>query len=329
MIDRLACLFFGVFVVTPAFAQSTPLPSWHDGPTRDNIINFVERVTTPGHPDFVPENERIATFDNDGTLWCEFPVVQLAFVSASLQQMLPNHPEWKEDAAVQAVLDNNLDYFLKNGEQELARMLALTHSGMTREEFRERVGEFFRAAKHPKYNVAVTQTAYQPMLELLNYLRSKGFQTWICTGGGAEFVRVISENTYGIPAQQVIGSIGGWKFENRDGKSVLVKTPELLLKNDKEDKPVGIAIQTGGTPIFACGNVRSGGDIAMLEMARNNSRPNFQLLIHHDDEEREIAYGEKDNASLEAAKEQGWQVVSMKNDWKTIFPFQKEASNDR
>ena len=312
-----------------AVAQTEPLSSWNDGPTKQAIVEFVQRVTTPGHKDFVPEAERLATFDNDGTLWSEHPVVQLAFVAERLKQMSPQHPEWKDNPAVQAAIKGEVEYFLKAGEQALVEVIVLTHAGMTRDEFHAQALQFFKTARHPKYGVPYTQTAYQPMLELLAYLRAHGFETWICSGGGAEFMRAMSMEVYGIPPDQVIGSMGGFKFEVRDGRAVLVKTPKLMLNNDKLSKPVGIALQTGGTPIFAAGNVRTGGDIAMLTFTHSNPRPNLQLLVNHDDPERELAYAEKDNASLDAAKQQGWTVVSIKKDWKRVFPFDKSDKSRR
>jgi len=312
-----------------AVAQTEPLPSWNDGPTKQAIVEFVQRVTAPGHKDFVPEAERLATFDNDGTLWSEHPVVQLAFVAERLKQMSPQHPEWKDNPAVQAAIKGEVEYFLKAGEQALVEVIVLTHAGMTREEFHGQAVQFFKTARHPKYGVLYTQTAYQPMLELLAYLRAHGFKTWICSGGGAEFMRAMSMEVYGIPPNQVIGSMGGFKFEVRDGHAVLVKTPKLMLNNDKLGKPVGIALQTGGTPIFAAGNVRTGGDIAMLTFTHSNPQPNLQLLVNHDDPERELAYAEKNNASLDAAKQQGWTVVSIKKDWKRVFPFDESDKSSR
>jgi hypothetical protein len=320
-----ATVAIGVWALT-AQAQSVkpdPLPSWNDSPTKRAIIEFVERVITPGHKDFVPEAERLATFDNDGTLWCEHPVVQFAFVADRLKQMSSQHPEWKNNPAVQAMLHDDIAYFMKVGEHALVELIALTHAGMTRDEFHTLAADFFKTARHPRYGVPYTEVAYLPMLELLAYLRANSFQTWICSGGGAEFMRVISREVYGIPPEQVIGSMGGFEFQVRDGLGVLVKTPKLMLNNDKAGKPVGIALQTGRTPIFAAGNVRTGGDIAHLTFAHGNPRANLQLLVNHDDAEREFAYVEKDNASLDAARQQGWTVVSIKNDWKRLFAFEK------
>jgi phosphoglycolate phosphatase-like HAD superfamily hydrolase len=300
-----------------------PLPSWNDGPVRRAVVDFVRRVTTEGSADYVPPAERVATFDNDGTLWCEQPVVQLAFASMRLKQMMPGHPEWNQRPAIQAALKGDVGYFEREGEQALAEVLAVTHTGMTQEQFQQAAAEFFRTAKHPKYGVLYKDLAYQPMVELLAFLREHGFKTWICSGGGAEFMRAISQEIYGIPPEQVIGSMGGFELQERDGRAVLVKTPKLLLNNDKENKPVGIALQIGRTPVLATGNVRSGGDIAMLRFSQSNLRSSLQLLINHDDDAREFAYAEKDNASLNAAKKYGWVIVSVKKDWKRVFAFQK------
>ncbi len=298
-----------------------PLPSWTEGQTKNNILSFINKVTDPESPDFVPKTKRLATFDNDGTLWAEMPVVQLMFVAHRLKQMSKEHPEWTSNPAVQAVLNGNIEYFIEHGENAIAEVTALTHSGMTQKEFQLEVEEFFKSAKHPKFGVVYTKTAYQPMIELLNHLRNQGFSTWINSGGGTEFMRVIVEPTYGIKADQVIGSIGGLSFEQRNEEWVLVKMPKLLLNNDKQNKPVGISIQTGKNPIFAAGNVRNGGDIAHLTYSNSNRLPNFQLLINHDDPEREFAYKEPGDSSLKAAKQQGWTVVNIKEDWQEVFSF--------
>jgi hypothetical protein len=308
-----------------SLGTADPLPSWQEGPTKDAIIDYVRRVTTVGSPDYVPEPERLATFDNDGTLWCEQPVVQLAFVSARLAELLPDHPEWAERPAIQAAISGDVAYFQREGEAALLEVVTLTHAGMTLTEFRDQVRAFFATARHPQLGASYTDLAYQPMLELLSFLRDHGFHTWITSGGGAEFMRVISDETYGIPPHQVIGSMGGLELQERDGEVVLVKTPTLLLLDDRSNKPVAIALHTGGTPILAVGNVRSGGDIAMLRYSQTSPWPNLQLLVNHDDADREYAYGEQDNASLDAAAEYGWVVVSIRNDWARVFSARQQG----
>ncbi|MCP4798542.1 MAG: haloacid dehalogenase-like hydrolase [bacterium] len=317
--------FLALFVAVganPVMAKSLPLPAWNNGATKQKIIDFVDRVTDPNSNDFVPKAERMATFDNDGTLWSEYPVVQFVFMGERLKQLLPSHPEWKDDQAVQAAINGEIEYFIKNGHQVFRKLFEITHSGMSRTEFNKMAEEFFETAKHPKYNVHFTKTKYQPMIELLSYLRDNGFQTWLCSGGGTDFMRAMSYKTYGIPPEQVIGSIGGFEFISKNGQEELVKTSTVLLNNDKQGKPVGITIQTGRTPIFSVGNVRNGGDIAHLTFTNGNQKPHLELLINHDDSNREFAYAEDDNASLKAAKKQGWTVVSMKDDWNQIFSFE-------
>lgn len=323
---RIAMLLLIILMLTapmPAQETTDPLPSWNNGPARQAVLDFVRRVTTEGSADYVPPADRMATFDNDGTLWCEQPVVQLAFASVRLKQMLPSHPEWNQRPAIQAALKGDVAYFEREGEQALAEVVAITHTGITVEQFQQAAAEFFRTGKHPKYGVLYKDLAYLPMVELLAYLREHGFKTWICSGGGAEFMRAISHEIYGIPPEQVIGSMGGLELQERDGRAVLVKMPKLLLNNDKANKPVGIALQIGRIPILASGNVRTGGDIAMLRFSQSNPRLSLQLLVNHDDAEREFAYAEKDNASLNAAKKHGWTVVSVQRDWKRVFAFQR------
>jgi hypothetical protein len=337
MSNLLAVAFMGLGAAIGVFAQEKKaalpataqpkaqesLPSWKDGPTKRAILDFVAKVTKEGGPHFVPPPEPIAVFDNDGTLWCEQPIVQVMFAVRRLKELLPKHPEWKARPALKAAIEGDMEYFEREGEQALMEVLAVTHSGMTVEEFDQAVAEFFKSAKHPKLDALYKDLAYQPMVELLRYLRTNGFTTWVCSGGGTDFMRVITPEIYGIPPEQVIGSIGGYEFVEREGGWHLVKTAKLMHYNDKLNKPVGIAIHVGSKPIFAAGNVRTGGDIAMLRYCQSNSRPSLQLMVNHDDAVREYSYGEKDNASLNAAKTGGWTVVSMKEDWKTIFPPKK------
>jgi hypothetical protein len=326
-------LGFAVVFATVGAAQSTdPLPSWSDGETKMAIIRFVTNVTTEGSPDFVPSAQRIAAFDNDGTLWAEQPVVQLEYVAYQIKKMSDQHPEWKSQDPYKAVLEGDKDYlvndYLNNHGKGLHELVLATHAGMTAKEFDEMVLEFFNTAQHPELKQTYNRTAYQPMLELLAYLRNNDFKTYLSSGGGIDFMRVIAMDTYGIVPENVIGSFAINSFEQVDGEWKIVKGTENIFMHDGMTKPVGIELHIGRIPIFVGGNVRSGGDIGQLTYSQTNELPNFQLLINHDDEVREFAYTEPDNASLEAAESGGWHVVSMKHDWQRIFSFgDSERSN--
>jgi phosphoserine phosphatase len=300
-------------------AKADPLPSWNDGPVKQAILGFVARVTMEGSSDFLPEEERIAVFDNDGTLWQEKPAVQGAFLVERVKALAAKDPSLRQRQPFKAVLEGDVDTLMEGGEKALMELFAATHANMTQEQFQAEVSQFLKTARHPKLGVPYTQLAYQPMLELLQYLRDNGFQTWISSGGGIDFMRVFSEEVYGIPPERVIGSSLEEKFEKRGGKDVLWREPRLDHLNDKEGKPVGNDLHIGRSPVFVAGNVRSGGDIAMLSASHQRRGPSFQLLINHDDAAREFAYQEKDSASLRAAKEGGWNVVSMRDDWKSVF----------
>lgn len=300
-----------------------PLPSWKDGKTKQAILTFVADVTNKDGPKYVSPEERIATFDNDGTLWCEQPVVQFVFVVDRLKQIIEQKPELPDKPAVAAALKGDIAYFERAGEPALAEIIFLTHAGMTVDEFDGLAAKFFKTAKHPKYGVLLKEATFLPMRELLAYLRDNGFKTYICSGGGIEFMRVVSQEIYGIPPEQVIGSAGVLHYQEENGKAVLTKTPKLLTFNDKQGKPAGIALHIGRVPIFAAGNVRTGGDIAMLRYSQSSKHPSLQLLVNHDDADREFAYSEKDSRSLNAAKEYGWTVVSIKDDWNVVFSFKK------
>jgi hypothetical protein len=303
------------------------LPSWNDGPTKSAIVQFVQDVTKEGGPKYVRPEARIATFDQDGTLWCEQPVGQLEFVTWRIKQMASNHPEWKDQEPYKAVLEGDKGFLVNdlthNHGKALMELVVATSAGMPIEDFNRSVTEFLDSARQPKYNRKYTQTIYQPMLELLRYLRTNGFKTYICSGGGVAFMRVFSEDTYGVVPENVIGSFAMNTFKQVDGRWQIVKDKQNLFINDGLTKPVGIDQKIGRVPIFVGGNVRTGGDIGQLTYSHTNPLPNFQLLINHDDDVREFAYSEKDNASLNAAKKGGWHVVSMKNDWKHIFAFEK------
>ena len=313
-----------LLIVTLSFeqfsnAQSSvdPLPSWNDGTVKRSIIAFVEKITDRTSKDFIPEEDRIATFDNDGTLWAERPYVQELFAYYQVRKKVEKNPVLKSQQPYKAVIENDKAYFANGGEKALLELIAATHTGMTEAEFEESVKDFFRTAKYPGRNVPVSQITYKPQIELLHYLRSNGFKTFICTGGTVEFVRGISKELYDIPKYQVIGTTFKYKFV--DSTVSIQREPSAALINDKEGKPVGIQMHIGQRPVFACGNEGGEGDIAMLKFCQGSKYPSFQMIINHDDADREFAYQEKTNASLNAAKKYGWQVVSMKNDWKIIF----------
>ena len=306
----------------PALAAD-PLPSWNDGSARKAILAFVERVTTEGGPDYVPPAERIAVFDNDGTLWSEQPMyVQLAFAIDRVKALAPSHPEWKTTQPFKAVLDGDAKALADSGERGLLQLVLATHAGTTTEEFDRIVKDWIATAKHPKTGRSYTEMIYQPMLELLAYLRANGFKTFIVSGGGVEFMRPWTERVYGIPPEQVIGSSVKTKYDVRGGTPVLARLPELNFIDDKEGKPVAIHEHIGRRPIAAFGN--SDGDFQMLEWTTAGPGPRLGLLVHHDDAEREVAY---DRASaigklargLDEAGPRGWVVASMKNDWKRVF----------
>jgi phosphoserine phosphatase len=307
-----------------------PLPSWNDGKAKQSIIDFVTKVTTPGSPDFVPVPERIATFDNDGTLWCEQPIpVQIYFALDRVKELAPSHPEWKTKEPFASILNGDLKTVLAGGDHALVELLMATHTGNTTEEFEKIVKNWIATAKHPQTGRLFTDMTYQPMLEVLAYLRANGFKNFIVSGGGIEFMRPWTEAVYGIPPEQVVGSSVKTQFEMRDGKAVLVRLPQLNFNDDKADKPVGINQHIGRRPIAAFGNSR--GDQEMLEYAQSGGGARFELLVLHDDAAREYAYGPAQGlpdvklgaftqAVYDEAQKSGWTVVSMKDDWKQVFP---------
>ena len=311
-----------------AHARSTdPLPSWNSGPAKSAIVRFVKDVTKKGGPDFVPPAERIATFDNDGTLWCEQPMyVQLAFALDRVQAVAPEHPEWKDTETFKSVLAGDMKGVMARGEHGLVELIMATHAGMTVEEFNQNSKYWLSMSRHPKFKRPYTELVYQPMLELLGFLRANGFKTYIVSGGGVEFMRPWTEKVYGVPSEQVIGSSIKTKYEQIDGKPVFMRLPEIDFIDDKDGKPVGIQKFIGRRPIAAFGN--SDGDLQMLQWTTTNNGPHFALLVHHTDAEREYAYdrdstfGRLDKA-LDEAKQKGWTVVDMKKDWKRVFPFEK------
>jgi phosphoglycolate phosphatase-like HAD superfamily hydrolase len=308
-----------------AQAQTDPLPSWNDGAVKAAITGFVARVATQGSPDFVPAEQRIATFDNDGTLWCEQPMYfQVAFALDRMKALSAQHPEWKDTQPFKAVLEADHAALAAAGQKGLLEIIAATHSGMTTDEFHRIVSEWIATAHHPRFHRPYTELVYQPMLELMAYLRANGFKTFIVSGGGIEFMRPWTEKIYGIPPEQVVGSSGVVKFEmGTDGKPVLMKEAKVEFIDDGPGKPVGINRFIGWRPIFAFGN--SDGDHQMLQWTAAGSGARFMGLVHHTDAEREYAYDRQSHVgrldkALDEANAKGWTVVDMQRDWRTIFP---------
>ena len=311
----------------PAARSADPvpaLPSWNDGAARTAILSFVDRVTRAGGPGFVPPPARIAVFDNDGALWSEQPMyVQLAFALDRLKALAPAHPEWKTTQPFQAALEGDARALAASGERGLLQLVMATHAGNTTEEFEEIVKTWITRARHPKTGRLYTEMVYQPMLEVLAYLRANGFKTFIVSGGGVEFMRPWAERVYGIPPEQVIGSSVKTRYEVRDGRPVLLRLPELNFIDDKEGKPVGIHQHIGRRPIAAFGN--SDGDFQILEWTTAGPGPRLGLIVHHDDGVREVAY-DRESAigrlarGLDEAGRRGWVVASIARDWKTVFP---------
>jgi phosphoglycolate phosphatase-like HAD superfamily hydrolase len=313
-----------LFLAIGALQAQDPLPSWNDTAPKKAIVAFVEKVTKEGSPDFVPVAQRIATFDNDGTLWAEQPMYfQFLFAMDRIKALAPQHPEWKTKEPFKSVLAGDMKGLLATDEKGFLQIIARTHAGMTTAEFEQIVRGWFKTARHPRFNRPYNQLVYQPMLELLAYLRANGFKTFVVSGGGVEFMRVFASDAYGIPPDQIVGSMGKLKYEIQNGKPVLIKLPEVLFIDDKQGKPQGIQNFIGQRPIFAFGN--SDGDQQMLEWTAGGSGTRFMVLVHHDDAEREWAYDRKSpigtlDKAWDEANAKGWTVVGMKDDWKTIFP---------
>jgi haloacid dehalogenase-like hydrolase len=316
----------GLPFLRPAQAQTDPLPSWNDGPNKKAITDFVARVTQQGGPDFVPPPERIATFDNDGTLWVEHPMyTQLAFILDRVKVLAPQHPEWATTQPFKAVLDGDMKTLMAAGERGLVELGMATHAGMSTAEFEKIVTDWIATARHPRFKRPYTELSYLPMIELLAYLRANGFKTFIVSGGGIEFMRPWTERVYGVPPEQVVGSSIKTKFQMRDGKPELFRLPEVNFIDDGPGKPVGINEYIGRRPIAAFGN--SDGDLEMLQWTTMSGGARLGLIVHHTDAEREYAYdrdtpfGRLDKA-LDAAAANKWLVADMKNDWKRIFAFE-------
>jgi phosphoserine phosphatase len=319
----LACLmWFGATTVTLVNASDV-LPHWNESASKAQIIEFVTRVTDPASAEFVPISDRIAVFDNDGTLWSEQPLyVQLAFLIDRIKAQAPDHPEWQTTQPFKAVLEGDLATLKHGGKESLLSLLAATHAGMTSEAFRETVRAWLATAKHPQTGLPYTALVYQPMLSLLSYLRANGFKIYIVSGGGVAFVRAWAEDVYGIPPEQVIGTSLASEFVMRDGVPQVVRLPQVSFIDDRAGKPIAIDHHIGKRPVMAFGN--SDGDLEMLQWSTAGSGPRFGLIVHHTDDVREVAYdrqssiGKLDRA-LDMAQKKGWTVVDMKNDWATVF----------
>lgn len=334
IILAVAALVLGACVpvtARPAPLQGTavdPLPSWTPGPTKDAILSFVADVTDAAGSAYVAPEDRIAVFDNDGTLWTEKPLpAQAAFVFTRIAQMAPEHPEWQTTQPYQAVLEQDVEALQNMSPEDVEKLLFTTHAGMTEEEFEATVREFLATARHPRFGVPYTKTVYQPMLELLAFLQSNGFKTFIVSGGGVEFMRVFSEEVYGIPRENVIGSSLQYEFQQTPNGCVLVRRPELTSFDDRAMKPANIQLAIGRRPIMAVGN--SDGDLEMLQYTGGRSAPAtggqvpyLNLLVVHDDADREYDYLTNTDKAMAAAAQSPWWFASMQNDFKTVFPPQ-------
>ncbi|MCE2611586.1 haloacid dehalogenase-like hydrolase [Flavobacteriaceae bacterium D16] len=309
-------------------AQADPLPSWEEGKTKAAILTFVKQSAEEGSPNFIPIEDRIATFDNDGTLWSEKPAYfQLFFAIDRVKALAPEHPEWKDNQPFKAVLEDDMKTLSSYGEHGILEIVMATHAGNTLDEFEQIVKDWLATAKHPRFDRPYTDLVYQPMLELLDYLRANDFKTFIVSGGGIDFMRPWVENTYGIPKDQVVGSSIKTEFTIADGQAVIKKLPAIDFIDDKAGKPIGINKFIGRKPVFAAGN--SDGDLQMLQWTDSSSYPSFQLYVHHTDAEREWAYDRESSVGrldkgLEEAASNGWTVASMKDDWKLVYPFELE-----
>ncbi|MGB5984807.1 MAG: HAD family hydrolase [Desulfobacterales bacterium] len=326
-------LFCGILALAvgcahgPISLKSDPLPSWNEGAAKAALVDFVGSVTMEGGPGFVAPAERIAVFDNDGTLWSEQPIYfQLLFAMDRIRTLAPQHPEWKTQQPFKAVLENDLKALAAGGEKGLLELIMASHAGMSTTEFEQVVTQWLETARHPTLNRPYPELVYQPMLELLDFLRANGFRTFIVSGGGIEFMRPFTEKVYGIPPEQVVGSIIQTRFEMRDGQPMLLREPKIAFIDDKAGKPVAIHTFIGRRPLAAFGN--SDGDLQMLQWTTAGSGKRLGLIVRHTDGQREWAYdreshvGKLDQALDEAAQKQ-WIVVDMQRDWNVIYPFQK------
>ncbi len=326
MISKLYLGLILMFLLVTSGYASDPLPSWNEGPAKQTILKFVEEVTDKSSPNYILPSKRIATFDNDGTLWSEKPAYfQLLFAIDRIKELAPKHPEWKTKQPFKAVLENDRKALLASGEKGLVELVMASHAGMTTTEFEQIAKDWIDTARHSRFNRLYKEMIFQPMLELPAYLRANGFKTFIVSGGGIEFMRAWVEEVYGIPPEQVVGSSIKTKFEMRDGKPVLIRLPEIDFIDDKEGKPVGIHKFIGRIPMAAFSN--SDGDLQMVQWTETGSGKRLILLVHHTDSEREWAYDRKSSVgrldkALDEANAKGWTVVDMKKDWEVIYPFE-------
>jgi phosphoglycolate phosphatase-like HAD superfamily hydrolase len=319
----LAATLFSMAAIAVARSRAAdPLPSWNDSAAKTAILEFVDKVTRAGSPAFVPPSERIATFDNDGTLWAEKPLYfQLYFALDRVKELAPEHPEWQHQEPFASLLKGDVKAVLAGGERAMLEIVIATHAGMSTREFEQIVQDWIATARHPQTKRLYTDMVYQPMLELLAFLRANGFKTYIVSGGGIEFMRPWAESVYGIPPEQIVGSSIKTKYEMRGDGPVLIRLPEMNFIDDKEGKPVGINSHIGRRPIAAFGN--SDGDLQMLQWTAAGQGPRLALLVHHTDAEREWAYDRGAEKALDEAQAKGWTVVDMKQDWKIIYPQAK------
>jgi len=322
-------LFLSVVLLACSSAQEKvqnidPLPSWNDGNTKQAIISYVTDVTNTKGENFIPISERIATFDNDGNLWSEQPAYfQLFFAIDRIKALAPDHPEWKTKQPFKAVLEDDMNELAKHGEHGLLELVMASHAGMTTEEFETIVKDWLETARHPRFDRPFTELVYQPMLELLQYLKDNDFKTFIVSGGGIEFMRPWVEDVYGIPPDQVVGSSIKTEFDYNNGNPVIRRLAEIDFIDDKAGKPIGIHKFIGRKPVFASGN--SDGDLQMMQWTASNNHKSFMLYLHHTDAEREWAYDRESHIGrldkgLDEANEKGWTVIDMKKDWNRIYP---------
>lgn len=317
-----ACILAMAAAIGPAWAQD--LPSWNEGPVKDAIIDFVTAATTEGGPGWVEPEDRIATFDNDGTLWTEHPVYfQFMFVSDRIRHLAPRHPEWKLQPPFKGILEGDTKAVAASGEHGVTELMAVTHAWMTAEAFEEIVSDWISTARHPRFDRPYDSLIYQPMVELMDYLRDNGFQTWIVSGGGADFMRPWADDAYGIPPQQIIGSQIAEDYQIIEGKPQFMRKPQVFFVDDGPGKPVGIHRHIGKRPVMAFGN--SDGDYQMLEYTTSGDGPSLAMIVHHTDGDREYAYdrdthiGRLDKAMTDAPAK-GWHLIDMARDWSTIYP---------
>lgn len=326
MLRRILLLFAALGFATLCQAAADPLPAWRDGPGKQRILDFVRDISTPGGPDYVTPAARIAVFDDDGTLWPEKPGPQGLFALERLRTQAPQHPEWQQQLPFRAALELQGKYLQEADEASVFQLIAVAHAGRTQAAFRDDARDYLSTARHPRFNQSWLQLAYTPMRELLGYLRANGFRNFVISAGSVDIARILANDIYGIPGDDVIGSSVVTTLRDEDGKPVLRRLASVHALNDGPVKTLSIDQRIGTRPILAVGNIRSGGDIDMLRYSQGSGAPrNLQILISHDDFEREYAYDEKDRASLNAAEANGWMIVSMRYDWRQIFSFETGA----